>query len=86
MSKRVTAEQLAESAWKAALVAPTIEAEEVPDGWKTAIQLAQMTGRERSTITNRMSLLVRQGKAEMKRFRVMTGRGVYPTPHYRLLK
>jgi len=86
MSKRVTAEQLAESAWKAALSAPTIEADEVPDDWKTALQLAEITGRERSTITNRMSLLVRQGKAEMKRFRVMTGRGVYPTPHYRLLK
>lgn len=84
MSKRVTAEQLTESAWKAALAAPTIETDEVPDDWKTALQLAEITGRERSTVTNRMSLLVRQGKAEMKRFRVMTGRGVYPTPHYRL--
>jgi hypothetical protein len=27
---------------------------------------------------------VRQGKAEMRRFRIMTGRGVYPVPHYRL--
>lgn len=84
MKNKITAEQLAASAWKAALSAPTIEADEVPDDWKTALQLAEITGRERSTITNRMGLLVRQGKAEMKRFRVMTGRGVYPTPHYRL--
>lgn len=84
MKNKITAEQLAESAWKAALAAPTIETDEVPNGWKTAVQLAELTGRERSTITNRMALLVRQGKAEMKRFRVITGRGVYPTPHYRL--
>jgi hypothetical protein len=30
--------------------------------------------------------MVRRGKAETRRFRVMTGRGVYPVPHYRLLK
>ncbi len=84
MKNKITAEQLAASAWKAALAAPTIETEEVPEDWKTALQLAEITGRERSTINNRMSLLVRQGKAEMRRFRVMTGRGVYPTPHYRL--
>ena len=46
MSKRVTAEQLAESAWQAAL-APKSEPDAIPDGWLTAAQIANSKVRER---------------------------------------
>jgi hypothetical protein len=72
------------AAWCAALAEPSIAAEQVPAGWFTIGQLADETGREYSTIGGRMRDMVRRGKAETRRFRVMTRRGVYPVPHYRL--
>jgi predicted transcriptional regulator len=70
----------------AALAESAIATEKVPSGWFTIAQLSEEYRRERSTVTNRMKDLIARGKAEMCRFRVMTGRGVYPVPHYRLLK
>jgi hypothetical protein len=74
------------AAWCAALAEPTIPTEQVPAGWFTVAQLADETRHARATIGARMRDMVRRGKAETRRFRVMTGRGVYPVPHYRLLK
>ena len=86
MSKRVTAEQLVASAWAAAL-APKIEPDVVPSGWHTAIELGKLLGKDRSTITALMQTALREGRAEVKKFRVPSGqRGIYPTPHYRLIK
>lgn len=86
MSKRVTAEQLAESAWQAAL-APKSEPEAIPDGWLTAAQIAKLIGKNRNTASKYLCDAIRDGRAEMKKFRVPAGqRGLYPTPHYRLTK
>lgn len=86
MSKRVTAEQLVASAWSAAL-APKVEPDTVPPGWLTAIELGKLLGKDRSTITALMQTALRAGRAEVKKFRVPSGqRGIYPVPHYRLLK
>lgn len=86
MSKRITAEQLVASAWSAAL-APKHEPDEVPPGWLTALQLGKLLGKDRSTITGLLQAAIKEGRAEVKKFRVQSGqRGIYPTPHYRLLK
>jgi hypothetical protein len=74
------------AAWCAALAEPCIAAEAVPAGWFTVADLADQTQRRPVTVSGRMRDFVRQGKAEMRRFRIMTGRGVYPVPHYRLLQ
>jgi len=70
--------------WCKALEEPSISTEEVPAGWMTAEELGKATNRERSTITHRTKRLIAQGQAEMRRFRIMTNRGVYPVPHYKL--
>ena len=86
MSKRMTSEQLVASAWAAAL-APKNEPDVVPSGWHTAIDLGKMLGKNRSTVNSLMQVALREGRAEVKKFCVMSGqRGIYPTPHYRLLK
>jgi hypothetical protein len=72
------------AAWCAALAEPTIATEQVPAGWFTVADLAEQTQRRPVTVSGRMRDFVRQGKAEMRRFRIMTGRGVYPVPHYKL--
>jgi hypothetical protein len=73
------------AAWCAALAEPSIAVEPVPSGWFTVADLADQTQRRPVTVSGRMRDFVRQGKAEMRRFRIMTGRGVYPVPHYRLI-
>jgi hypothetical protein len=87
MSKgKVTAEQLNASAWAAALASPLVP-DKVPPGWLTAVELADLLGKNRDSISRSISVGVRAGRIEMKKFRVVNGqRGLYPTPHYRLLK
>lgn len=73
-------------AWCEAL-APRIEPDTVPPGWFTAIELGRRIGKDRSTITHLMQRAIAEGRAEVKKFRVPSGqRGIYPVPHYRLLK
>lgn len=84
MSKRVTAEQLVASAWAAALL-PNNE-DEVPLGWFTSHQIGEALGKSSDTASGQLSRAVREGRAEVRRFRVMTSRGIYPVPHYRLTK
>ena len=80
-AKNVTADtDLA--AWCAALV-PN-EVDKVPDGWFSAADLADRLKKSRDTISGQISTAVREGRAEMQKFRVMTTRGAYPVPHYRL--
>lgn len=84
--KKPTAEDLVKSAWCAALSSRT-EPDTVPAGWLTAVQLGQMLGKDRSTVTALLSAACRAGRAEVKKFRVPSGqRGIYPVPHYKLTK
>ena len=87
MSKsKLTSEKLVASAWAAAL-APHYAVDTVPPGWFTRAQIATRLGKTRSTIARRMEDAVVHGRAEVKIFRVVSGqRGIYPVPHYRLLK
>lgn len=74
------------AAWCEAL-APRVEPDTVPPGWMTAIELGKLLGKDRSTVTGLLQTAIREGRAEVKKFRVLSGqRGIYPTPHYRLIK
>jgi hypothetical protein len=82
MSKsKVTAEQLEASAWAAALATPAIE-DTVPPGWLTSRQLAAKLGKGESTISRLLLLAVKEGRAIKQDFRLSTGAGVRPVPHY----
>jgi len=81
-AKNVTDSDL--SAWCAALAEPSIAAEAVPEGWFTAAHLAAEMRLDISTVSQRIRRKIEAGQAESRRFRIVTGRGVYPVPHYRL--
>jgi hypothetical protein len=84
MSKKVTAETLVSSAWAAAL-APHYAVDTVPPGWFTRAEISDRLGKNRSTIARRMQDALREGRAEVKVFRIASGqRGIYPVPHYRI--
>jgi hypothetical protein len=72
--------------WCAALAEPSVPAEPVPAGWFTVAHLAAEMRLDISTVSERLRRRITAGQAESKRFRILTGRGVYPVPHYRLLK
>lgn len=72
------------AAWCAAL-APKHEPDVVPAGWLTAIALGKLLGKDRSTVTGLLQTAIKEGRAEVKKFRVPSGqRGIYPVPHYKL--
>jgi hypothetical protein len=69
--------------WCAALASPIIE-DAVPPGWHTLAAIALELGKAESTVGSQLRRAVRDGRAEMQRFRIATARGAYPVPHYRL--
>jgi hypothetical protein len=82
LAKNVTDPSLA--AWCAALAQPSIAAEAVPAGWFTVADLAAEMRLDISTVSQRLRRRITAGQAESRRFRILTGRGVYPVPHYKL--
>ena len=70
------------AAWCSALVPNAVD--KVPPGWLTALDLAAKIGKSRDTVSNQLTRAVRDGRAEVRKFRVLTPRGAYPVPHYRL--
>jgi hypothetical protein len=82
VKKKVTAEDLVASAWAAALVPADVD--KVPPGWLTCAELADKLGKTKDTVSGQLSVAVKAGRAEVQKFRVMTNRGAYPVPHYRL--
>ena len=70
------------AAWCAALVPDNVD--KVPAGWMTCAELADKLGKTKDTVSGQLSVAVRAGRAEMKRFRILTNRGAYPVPHYKL--
>jgi hypothetical protein len=82
VKNKVTAEDLVASAWAAALLPANVD--KIPAGWLTCAELADKLGKTKDTVSGQLSVAVKAGRAEMQKFRVMTNRGVYPIPHYRL--
>ena len=81
--RKLTAEQIEESAWAAAL-APSIVQDVVPPGWFTTKQLADKLGKPRPTMTRLLAEAVAAGRCEVQHFRATTGSVTRPVPHYRL--
>jgi hypothetical protein len=84
VKKKVTAEDLAASAWAAALAQITAPADVVPPGWQTAQQIATKTKVPVATLQQKLKRLVEGGQAERKAFRVRLAKQTRPVPHYRL--
>ena len=86
MSKKITAEDLAASAWAAALGEVTAPVEVVPPGWYTFHALSNKNKIARTVLQRKLRHLVATGQAERKMFRVRLAKCARPVPHYRLLK
>lgn len=84
MKKKVTAEDLAASAWAAALAQLTAPVDVVPPGWQTAQQIATKTKVPLATLQQKLKRLVDGGQAERKMFCVRLAKQTRPVPHYRL--
>ena len=62
------------------------QAEEVPEGWKTAAQWSQEWNVTHNAAGIILGKSAKLGLMECRKFRIMSrSRGVYPTPHYRLI-
>jgi hypothetical protein len=84
VKKKVTAEDLAASAWAAALLGATVAPDVVPPGWFTVRGLALKLKTPVPTIQGKMQRLFAAGKAERRNYRVQLEKNVRPVPHYRL--
>lgn len=60
--------------------------EEVPDGWQTAQQLADESGKSLARTSEVLRQAIRAGLVEVRTFRIRAGNKVYPVPHYRRKK
>jgi len=79
---KLTAEQIEEAAWAAALRAPAVQ-DVVPPGWFTTKQLADKLNRTRPTMARLLADAVAAGRCEVQKFRVSVGSFSRATPHYR---
>jgi hypothetical protein len=84
VKKKITAEDLAASAWAAAFSQIATPVDTVPPGWHTAQQLAEKTRVPVPTIQQKLKRLLATGKAERKMFCVRLVKQTRPVPHYRL--
>lgn len=58
--------------------------DEVPEGWFSADQIAKQSNIDPSTAVRRMKGMIKSGDIEVRKFKTMTSRGIYPVPYYRL--
>ena len=74
------------SKWMEALeVAISGDPEQVPEGWHTVRQVAEATDRSETWTYKKLEAMVRQGKAEKRKFRVEAVTQVRPVTHYRMI-
>jgi hypothetical protein len=79
---KLTAEQIEESAWAAAL-APSIVQDVVPPGWLTTRQLCEKLNKTLPTMGRLIAESVAAGRCEVQKFRVTTGSVTRPVQHYK---
>jgi predicted transcriptional regulator len=72
--------------WASAITeALSNKADKVPDGWKTASELEDVFQRSRRVVATKIAHLKKQGLVESRKFTILTNRGLYPEPHYKLI-
>jgi hypothetical protein len=79
---KLTAEQIEEAAWAAALRAPAVQ-DVIPPGWFTTRQLAEKLNKALPTMGRLLAEAVAAGRCEVQHFRATTGSVTRPVPHYR---
>ena len=60
--------------------------ERVPDGWKTAREIAIELGLSENTVTTKLRRLIAEKKVETKKFTVQAGTRIIPVMHYRRIR
>jgi hypothetical protein len=70
--------------WCDILTQSSVPVDVVPKGWHTVAEIAQESGKALVTTSQRIRLLVKQGLADRKDFRIQLEQRVRPVPHYRL--
>ena len=60
--------------------------DEVPEGFYTSKQIAQMTGKGISRTKEIIEKLIQEGTAEMKMFKIQAANRQCPIPHYKIIK
>ena len=69
--------------WAKMLSAPQPIADVVPDGWRTAKEIAAEIRRSQSYASKMLNRLVSEGKLQRRKFRILTGSKMYPVDHYK---
>jgi predicted transcriptional regulator len=59
------------------------QVDEVPEGWRTADQIAAEAGKSTPTACRYLKQAIAAGLVEMRPYRIRSGTRVYPVPHYR---
>jgi len=59
-------------------------APDVPEGWFTTREIAEALGRSLPRANHYLREGLAAGQVHKKSFRIMTGRGIIPVPHYKL--
>ena len=60
------------------------EADVIPAGWYTTVQLAKQFGMSASPAYNRVCKLMANGQLEMRKFKIKRTSRMFLTPHYKL--
>ena len=69
--------------WAKMLSAPQPIADVVPDGWRTAKEIAGEICRSQSYASKMLNRLVEEGKLQRRKVRIPTGTKMYPVDHYK---
>tara|TARA_Y100000310_G_scaffold306858_1_gene348396 strand:+ start:597 stop:845 length:249 start_codon:yes stop_codon:yes gene_type:complete len=62
------------------------EADEVPEGWRTAKEIAEQTSTSYSRTMKKLNELLDSGEVETKKFRRKAHHRIYPCPHFRYVR
>jgi len=85
--ERMEVANMSANEWASAITeALSNKADKVPDGWKTASELEDVFQRSRRVVATKIAHLKKQGLVESRKFTILTNRGLYPEPHYKLIK
>ncbi len=72
--------------WAEMLQVSVDQADEVPEGWRTAKEIAEQTSTSYSHTMKKLNALLDSGEVETKKFRRKAHHRVYPCPHFRYVR
>ncbi len=84
MKKKLTPEALTAAAWAAALNDLPKAVDKVPAGWLTAFDICAQTNISLTTLRRALAELIKAGRCDVKKFRVLREHNVRLLSHYKL--